>query len=105
MCINESGKLVKERVVEKMSCLCVEEGIDWRAGGDRYIYWDEVLAPRSHGLERGVIESEPVGLVLEIWIPGPSGQWKIVSRRNSSRDRRGTLTRMVRHEVDSTPTG
>jgi hypothetical protein len=58
MCINESGKLVKERVVEKMSCLCVEEGIDWRAGGDRYIYWDEVLAPRSHGLERGVIESE-----------------------------------------------
>lgn len=58
MCINESGKLVKERVVEKMSCLCVEERVDLRAGGDRYIYWDEVLAPRSHGLERRVIESE-----------------------------------------------
>jgi hypothetical protein len=52
------GKLVKERVVEKMSCLCVEEGMALRAGGDRYIYWDKVLAPRSHGLEMGVIESE-----------------------------------------------
>ena len=56
--LTKVGKLVKESVVEKMSCLCVEEGIDLRAGGDHYIYWDEVLARRSHGLQREVIESE-----------------------------------------------
>jgi hypothetical protein len=58
VCINESGKLVEERVVEKMSCLCVEERMDSRAGDGRYIYWDEVLAPRAHGMERAVVESE-----------------------------------------------
>lgn len=32
--------------------------VDLRAGGDRFIYWDEELAPPSHGLERRVVESE-----------------------------------------------